>query len=207
MFQSSPPRVGGCDAPSAVAWVDETCFNPHPPGWGGATLISRRAAPLSPPGFNPHPPGWGGATALPETRDVHQLVFQSSPPRVGGCDADRVLGQSSKAYEWLKGRYLPLIAEWARGLLTGKRRSIDLLGGRFSFRAQADSVAVTDAPAFCAWALENRPDLVKVEPKKSAVNDAWKAGLAFEDAPGIEHRPGVEKFSVSFPGMPEEQDA
>ncbi len=88
MFQSSPPRVGGCDGEEPVHGErhvgvsiltppgggvrhgrlrcpdldKERRFNPHPPGWGGATVAHRLLEQVG-QGFNPHPPGWGGATA------------------------------------------------------------------------------------------------------------------------------------------------
>lgn len=94
-----------------------------------------------------------------------------------------------------------------------KRKTINLPAGSLKARKHPDSVVVLDAEQFVAWALDERPELVrtKVEPNKSEIKRLLSVGPLADDvdpghvlvdptsgvtAPGVVLTPGETSFTV-----------
>ncbi len=60
------------------------CFNPHPPGMAGVTVMVYGLVYIN-NGFNPHPPGMAGVTAHVKAEvDVGKNGFNPHPPGMAG---------------------------------------------------------------------------------------------------------------------------
>ena len=94
---------GATDAHTSLLTSGE-CFNPHPAWWPGATSTwGPRIRPTR--GFNPHPAWWPGATATMVVKVAVDVVFQSSPGVVAGCDGRHLdVGQQHRAVSILTRR-------------------------------------------------------------------------------------------------------
>jgi hypothetical protein len=82
--------------------------------------------------------------------------------------------QDEERLLFLFGRQLEI---WASSRLDGRRKSINLPGGRIGFRRKPMKLVVVDEEAVKAWARENCPSAIKTVERlmKAAINEHFVA--------------------------------
>lgn len=184
----------------------------------GMGPASDSSEPLAGQGEDFSPAGHVGPWLPSSIRDVEWCL-----ERVGEAESDmaEVQAQLDAAIKALHARALSITekankrALWFRGLVEtwavanrgevvrGKTKSRELLGGSIAFRATAEKVVVTDAPALLAWAQPDHLDLLRFpEPQidKKAL-DALVKGTG-ELPPGVDVLPATETVTVKTNPLP-----
>ena len=113
--------------------------------------------------------------------------------------AAREVARAEKEEAFFLGRFGLDLEQWARGALTGKRKSVSLPAGDLAFRTAPERLAVDNDVELLAWAQEHLPAAVVVVPEVLKVS---KAELAKEFKAhgvvpsGCHVEEAAEKFSV-----------
>ncbi len=90
--------------------------------------------------------------------------------------------------------------QWAKGELTGKKKSVTLPQGTLSFRTVAASVKTENEPKLRQWILKHDIDALNLDraPIRVEVVKEWeeKNGM---NAPGRVEHEAEERFYIKFP--------
>jgi hypothetical protein len=129
-------------------------------------------------------------------------------------NAERLIKNEENAARRLLDYHRSRLEEWARGKLTGKRRSVRTLRGVAGFRSTAPALTCTDRGALLAFARESRPEALTegVDLGRVAVfkeGRCWnpQTGEEIPLPPGVEITAARESFFVK-PGTGKgEEDA
>ena len=113
--------------------------------------------------------------------------------------AAREVARAEKEEAFFLGRFGAELEVWARGALTGKKKSVPLPAGDLCFRTAPAHLVVTDDAEALAWAKEKLPEAVVVVPaveklSKDALNRAFKAGIVPDRGVVVEE--AAERFSI-----------
>jgi hypothetical protein len=125
----------------------------------------------------------------------HILTQRERLERIKRSCADMIASAQSMVDD-AERYYLPELERWAKGQLTGKKRSLKLPTGQLAFRTVPAGLRVLSEAEALAWAKQERPDLVRV--KESVLVSELKAHFdqTGELPAGAERTEGRDSFSV-----------
>ena len=117
--------------------------------------------------------------------------------------ADSIKAKAQKRVAFMTSCLVAFAEENKATLLTGKKRSRELVGGTFAWRKKGGKLLVTDKPALVEWLQEHGdPALmrIKVEPEVAAIDAMIKATGVLP--PGVDLEPETDSLTCKATPLP-----